>query len=80
MELSVDEKIKDAVAPLLERILALETENKHIKEEIAALHAASQPKTNHKPRNFCLIQLPKLLTQRDLKPPKTIKNSHSITR
>jgi chaperonin cofactor prefoldin len=37
MELSVDEKIKSAIDPLLERISVLENDNQRFKEEIASL-------------------------------------------
>jgi prefoldin subunit 5 len=50
MELSVDEKIKSAIDPLLERISALENDNQRFKEEIASLQTQLTSKPTHKPR------------------------------
>jgi len=49
MELSVDEKIKSAIDPLLERISALENDNQRFKEEIASLQSQLISKPTHKP-------------------------------
>lgn len=82
MDLSVDEKIQAAIDPLLQRINALETDNQRFKEEIAALHALTQPKPNHKPRMLSNTQhknQPSIML-RDLKLPKDPGKNQNITK
>lgn len=82
MEISLDEKIKAAIDPLLTRIQALEADNQRFKEEIALLQTHTQPKTNQKPRTTYATQPPRHIsnTQRDLRQPKELEKSLSITK
>ena len=50
MEPTLDDKLQEAVKPLVDRITVLETENVQFKKDIAALQAVIQSKTAIKPR------------------------------